>query len=357
MNSLRKGIHRMPRYLAFALFGSGLFCAAARADLSFNWSPVGNAGNAADTTGFGAVSYNYRISQTEVTNAQYAEFLNAVAATDAHGLYSPYMNSSTQGGITRSGVSGSYTYSVKPAVAGQGPGGSEYAYDNKPVVFVSFFDAMRFVNWLHNGQGSGNTETGVYSISDGVSESRAANANYWIPSEDEWYKAAYHDAAAGTAGTYFDFATASNATPDNNLPTNDSGNSANFNAGDFSTPVYTTGSSDYPMIDVGAYTLSDSAYGTFDQAGNVWEWNEAVIDISKRGLRGGSWYFDADALAVGFRNDNAPAFEGDAFGFRVATAAAIPEASPLLFGALASMGLAILKLRKLSRVGTAAGCK
>ena len=44
----------------------------------FDWETVGNTGNAADPlTGFGSVDYTYRISKHEVTNAQYAEFLNA----------------------------------------------------------------------------------------------------------------------------------------------------------------------------------------------------------------------------------------------------------------------------------------
>jgi len=61
---------------------------------------------------------------------------------------------------------------------------------------------MRFVNWLENGQpadGSG-TESGVYTIGSGVNETRAAAASYFIPSEDEWYKAAYYDPRLEAAG-------------------------------------------------------------------------------------------------------------------------------------------------------------
>ena len=82
----------------------------------------------------------YRISTTEVTNAQYAEFLNAKAATDPNALYNTSMGSGF-GGITRSGSSGSYSYS---AIAGR---------ENMPVNFVSFYDSLRFANWLGNGQG------------------------------------------------------------------------------------------------------------------------------------------------------------------------------------------------------------
>ena len=77
-------------------------------------------------------------------------FLNAVAAADPYGLYRTLMGSSSAGGIVRSGVSGSYSYAVKaPALSGT------YTYDDKPVVYVSSGDAMRFANWLHNGQPTG----------------------------------------------------------------------------------------------------------------------------------------------------------------------------------------------------------
>src|SRR5262245_5025257 len=131
---------------------------------------VGSAGNIADkevmideTTDYGSVAYNYRIGTTEVTNAQYAAFLNAVAATDTYGLYNASMESETWGGITRTGSSGSYSYSVK-ADAGS------YTYADKPVVYVSWYDSLRFANWLHNGQPSGaqdasTTEDGAYTFS------------------------------------------------------------------------------------------------------------------------------------------------------------------------------------------------
>ena len=62
--------------------------------------PVGNAGNPADTSTYGAVSYPYSIGKYEVTNAQYAQFLNAVAVTDPNALYNTSMGSNVRGGIT-----------------------------------------------------------------------------------------------------------------------------------------------------------------------------------------------------------------------------------------------------------------
>ena len=312
--------------------------------MTFDWVTVGNPGNTDDIhdDGFGSVDATYRISKYEVTNAQYAEFLNAVASMDSFGgsdstLYNPSMGSSTYGGITRSGSAGNYTYAVKPPAVGQGPGGSDYAYDNKPVVFVSFVDAMRFTNWLHNGQDNGDTESGVYNVSDGVSESRSANAKYWIPNDDEWYKAAYYDPnGGGGIGAYHDYPTSTDSRPNNNLPSADTGNSANFYDGG-----YTTGSSSFPMTDVGAFALSDSPYGTYDQGGNVYEWTETAYSPSFRGrvVRGGSGLvrqrFGVAGLHADFRDVYQPALEGDWLGIRVAT---VPEPSTALLCALAALG-------------------
>ena len=106
-----------------------LSCVSAAQALTIDTVPVGNAGNAADTqvmsdgtTGYGSVSYTYRIGTTEVTNAQYTEFLNAVVGSDPYGLYNTDMGSETKGGIIRSGLSGSYTYALKTDAAGQDPG-------------------------------------------------------------------------------------------------------------------------------------------------------------------------------------------------------------------------------------------
>ncbi|NIL96668.1 MAG: SUMF1/EgtB/PvdO family nonheme iron enzyme, partial [Planctomycetales bacterium] len=151
--------------------------------VTFPLVPVEDAGNGDDpATGYGGVSYNYRISDTEVTNAMYTEFLNAIADDDPNGVWNANMD------ITRSGSAGSYTYTV---VGG---------FEDHPINQASFFDAMRFVNWVENGQPTGaqdasTTEDGTYLISDGSSEVRSADATYFLPSEDEWYKAAYYDGA------------------------------------------------------------------------------------------------------------------------------------------------------------------
>lgn len=160
--------------------------------------PVGNSGNAKDPnpdTGnrFGSVSYLYSIGKYEVTVGQYTTFLNAVAKTDTYGLYTTNMTAAEIAGIARSGSSGSFSYSV-------------IGSPNHPVTFVSWGDAARFSNWLHNGQPTGSqnastTEDGAYTLNGAISDaalyavSRNANANWFIPSVNEWYKAAYHQPA------------------------------------------------------------------------------------------------------------------------------------------------------------------
>ncbi len=63
------------------------FAVVAQATVTVDMVPVGNAGNEADDTGFGAVAYDYQIGKYEVTVSQYTAFLNAVAKTDQYGLY------------------------------------------------------------------------------------------------------------------------------------------------------------------------------------------------------------------------------------------------------------------------------
>ena len=296
--------------------------------------PVGNAGNVADTTGFGAVAYDYRIGTTEVTNAQYAEFLNSKAASDPLGLYNPNMGSNARGGITRSGSNGSYTYAPKTNMA------------DKPVNYVSWYDSIRFANWLNNGQGTGDTETGAYTLlggtpapSNGLSITRNAGATWFLPSEDEWYKAAYHQPAAqgGDTDDYWLYPTGSNT-----APTVATANSV----GDISNPGanvanYLSGanwnSQNGNVTTVGsAGVSSNSFYGTADQGGNLWEYNEAVINGSFRGLRGGAYNIGSGAsdLQSSARNLSGPTVEGVNRGFRVA---AIPEPSSVALMVLACL--------------------
>ncbi len=131
--------------LAFVL---ALFWAVSAAAATIPTVPIGNPGNRADFRYFGigpgAVSYSYHLAKTEVTNAQYTEFLNAVAASEripTGWIYNYMMEQDTRGGIVRNGSPTGDTYAVKaPALGGA------YTYADKPVVFVSWYDAIRFAN-------------------------------------------------------------------------------------------------------------------------------------------------------------------------------------------------------------------
>jgi sulfatase modifying factor 1 len=307
---------------------------------------VGDAGNAADTTGYGAVAYEYRIATTEVNLFQYTAFLNAVAKTDLYGLYNTNMGSNGNiAGISRSGESGSYTY----AVSGSG---------DRPVTYVSWFDAARFANWVANGQptgaqAAGTTEDGAYTLNGATSgvgfTKNAINPNtgttttYWIPSEDEWYKAAYYQpvGAGGPSDSYWLYPTASDSAPGNTIGSGV--NQANYYAGDYAvTQSSSYSSSQNYLTDGGAFSNSSSYYGTFDQGGNVWEWNDAVIG-SSRGLRGGSWDSNESSLRSSTRYIDTPSFEADFAGFRVAS---VPEPSAALLMILGGAALLARRARK-----------
>jgi len=299
---------------------AGVLCLAslASAAITIDTVHVGNPGNTADTrydtTGYGSVSYAYDIGTYEVTAGQYTAFLNAVAATDTYSLYNTSMSDTSYGsGITRSGSSGGYSYTVDPA------------FVNRPVNYVSFWDATRFANWLSNGQPTGaqdntTTEDGAYTLTttgiDNNTITRNANAKWVVTGENEWYKAAYYDPTLnGGSGGYYDYPTSSDTAPGRDLA-DVSGNNANY----YGDP-YPIDSGKYTTV-AGEFQNSDSPYGTFDQCGNVWEWNEAIITELYRGLRGGSFSDVASNLAASHRDSTYPYNESYLTGFRVAS---LPE--------------------------------
>jgi sulfatase modifying factor 1 len=295
---------------ASLVIAASVFSSIACASVTMDWVTVGNAGNAPDPlTGFGAVAYEYKIGKYEVTNAQYGAFLNAAAQTDSYGLYKSFMPNY---GITQSGSSGSYTYSVTGTLA------------NRPVVHVSWFDAARFANWMVNGQGSGDTETGSYTLNGAISGIILANAGaqVYIPTENEWYKAAYYNAASQNYSLY--------PNGQNTITTAD----ANYD--------WSVGST----TDVGTYSGDPSSYGTNDQGGNVWEWNDAVISSSSRGLRGGGWSGSGDNLgnlrSSNRYNGSDPTNEASAIGFRVAS---VPEPTSMLLTMVAS-GMMLIRRKR-----------
>lgn len=337
-------MHRFLQIVPALATGFALFSpTAASAAVTYEWVEVGNPGNAADSsTGYGAVADTYRIGKYEVTNAQYTEFLNTVdpTGTNPNGIYNTGMGSDARGGIAfNAGAADGAKYTVKANM------------DNKPVNYVSWYDAARFANWMNNGQGAGDTETGAYTLTGNTGlPTRNTNSSIWLPSENEWYKAAYHDpvnAGADGSGTpdYWLYPTQSDSEPTVATASilgdisNPGTNVANHNFGaDWNGQdgnVTTVGS---------AGAGSASRYGTFDQGGNVWEWNEAIIS-SSRGFRGGSWYNTTTLSSFMQSYDRfygTPAAEGNNLGFRLAS---VPEPSSVLLVGLAGVALVTRRRR------------
>ncbi len=339
----------------------GLSGLPARA-VDVDWVTIGQPGNDPDDevmgccaesiglTDFGHVDYVYRIGRTEVTNAQYAEFLNAVAGSqladdDPRQLYNlRLVNLDT---ILRDCVGGECTYEVTPGV------------EDHPVAYIDFFKALRFANWLHNGQPSGpqdetTTEDGAYTLlgSNPLGVARNAGALFALASEDEWYKAAFYDSELQC---YWDFATGTNddliSPGTQKCPNGELVPSLGAPPGQPTTVTVNYGCCDPPgrncdalaavcdTTDAGAYVHSPSASGTFDQAGNLNEWTEGVNDddmgIATRVLRGGSSHRGANDLKSQSRvpaDPNSQLFNG--VGFRV-------TASEPAAGRIVALGLVL----------------
>jgi formylglycine-generating enzyme required for sulfatase activity len=320
-----------PRHLATAALAALVLAsltAPARA-VTIDWVTVGDPGNTADDTTYGAVADEFRIMKYEFTNQQYTDFLNSVDAngTNPNSVYSASMGSDARGGISfTSGAASGSKYAARSNMG------------DKPVNYVSWFDAARVSNWLMNGAtGTSSMETGVYTLNNATSGTApAANsgATFYIPTEDQWYKAAYYKGGSTNAG-YWNYATQSLSAPtavtagSTGIGSSGStGNFANYNQGaDWGSPVQ-NGNVTTVGTNGGA-----SAYGAFDMSGNLYEWNDLTGAAgSSRGLRGGYWGTDAFTLSSSGRNTPDPSYESDDVGFRLASPVAVPEPSTWVMG-------------------------
>jgi formylglycine-generating enzyme required for sulfatase activity len=327
----------LARFSRASLF-AGLFLASdviplqSAPAVTIDWVTVGNAGNSPDpATGFGAVAYDYKIAATDVTNRQYAEFLNTKDPNGSNslGMFNDGMKNPTYGGISR---------------VPSNPVGSRYVLtpgrEEHPVNSVDWYDAIRFVNWINNGQGAGaSTETGAYTIGavgpggipfDGGRITRNPTATVVLPNENEWYKAAFYDP---DTNSYFQYATSSNLPPTASGPTV-APNSANYDSA--------VGN----LTDVGAYTGTTSPYGAFDMNGNVFQWNETLNSASGgRGALGGGWgssLFSTYLSSTSRDRFSIPSTNGTGLGFRLAT----PEPSSYALAVMAVVALLAVKRRK-----------
>ena len=277
---------------------------------------IGNPGNPADTTGYGAVPYTYQMGKYEVSREMITK------ANSAGGLGIPLADMSPFGGNV----------------------------ETHPATGVSWFQAATFVNWLntssghaaaYNFDGGGNFKLWTASeawTQGGENLYRNKGAHYFLPSENEWYKAAYHN---GTG--YFDYPTGSDSVP----AAVDGGTgvgTAVYNKGYFYSPADITNAGGM------------SPYGTMGQGGNVHEWQESAFsgsnDLSSgdRVLRGGMWGDFADVLTTSYdRIMYNPSYETVYVGFRVA-AVPEPEQYAAAFGA-ALLGAGVWIRRKKEQVG------
>lgn len=291
---------------------------------------VGDPGNKTDPIyDFGHVPYVYEIGKYEITNEEYAEFLNAAAKfDDPYSLYSPSMSTGLFGGIKRFSKEGAYIYSPK------------HGWEKRPVVYISWYDLARLANWYHYGKPCtgrsqlGTTEgTKTYGAYD-TSHFPKVNADivdykklpfgrnkkalYWIPNEDEWYRAAHYDPTREGQRKYWDYPVRTNNVPNNSEPPGDK-YSVNFFRETFSIgkPFFFT--------EVGAYHLASSYYETYDHGGNVWEWleNWRLKDRGAekvRALRGGSATYSEIGLHARNTDPGNPSHEKFLWGGRLTRA-------------------------------------
>lgn len=279
---------------------------------------IGDPGNAADATGnpnpAGSVADYYRIGKYEISE----QMINK--ANTLGGL-----------GITQTN---------------RGP--------DKPAANVSWNEAARFINWLNTSTGNppaykfdvqpggagynSNANALLWDGTDGAAFNpanpyRNALARFFLPSLDEWYKAAYYDP---NTGAYYDYPTGSDVAP--------VGVGGGTAAG---TAVYTQpfGNGPADVMDAGGL----SPYGTMGQGGNIFELEETDFNLvngpvtDARGLRGGYWSSGALNLQATNRVSSAPTNQQSFIGFRVA--AVIPEPSTLVLLAMASVGLFLRRTR------------
>ncbi len=283
-----------------------LFLSPLRANVFFTWQMIddlGNVGMESEPNGqfstvvsMGSVSYAYAAAKHEVSVAQYTVFLNRVARYgDVYQLWDPRMETYVDEakGIDHRVISRE----------GSGTSGDPYIYKSmpgraqSPVIFVSWSDAARFVNWLQNGQGPGGTERGVYDMSM-LFPQRAPGATVFLPTHSEWHKAAYYDprtpeeGGPGAIPHYWRYPQATDDDPVAAIL--DEGAIINASPGVKLTNFRGDGPQGHCNVDAGG-SSAESPYGVMHMGGNVVEWTEdrlndfANADPPKVDIRGGDW--------------------------------------------------------------------
>ena len=294
------------------LAGANIASATIIRGIDIDFVTIGNAGNAADTqvmstdstTGYGAVSYEYSIGKYEITNAQWDTFVAIAGAPTG----------SMAGFLDNAYDENAYFIGIQ-----------------QPTNKVSWYEAAQFCNYLTTGDKSqgaylfsgNNVDPGDFLSLDRDTAVTDFGTVYVIPTEDEWYKAAYYKPDDSGYSLY---ANGTDIAPTMEVETNYGGS-----GGIYSGPW-----------DVG--TGTEEQNGTFDMMGNAWEWNEATTgfwnNVFYSGIRGGSYWSDDLRLQSSFRTELFPSGEDRALGFRIAS---IPEPATVL---LLGVGGLVLRKRK-----------
>lgn len=288
--------------------------------------PASGTNTTTNQVGYGSVLMPYQIGKYDVTAEQYCAFLNAVAnKSDSNGLYNTNMTSDPYVAcITRSGDAASgYTYTP---ISGR---------EKFPITYVAWYSALRFCNWLENGQPTGDqaavtTENGSYDIAsirngfNSISKNTNLDTNlslipqqgaaWLLPTEDQWYKAAYYVSSTNsTNGIYYAFGTGSIDAPGNKWEEAVVANRANYALnGSFTT-------TNQPRITpVGSFINSASPWGAYDMAGEVNQWTSSFDKNTNNIIRGGSWKSQtSDELKSTFRLADSSGGASPTVGFRV----------------------------------------
>lgn len=187
----------------------GVRLCASSPNVFSQWSHIIDPNNTEDDAlfgGYGRVDYDFYIQKYPITNDEYKTFLNIVdpCGLNRYRLYSPLMTVEIQGGIKYiSSNEYGQKYDTKTNM------------ENKPAICIDWFRATRLANWLHNGgNSSSDTESGVYSLSDNIFLGRSEGSkSCWVPTENEWYKAAYYDPSKIGMSKYWKYATRNDITP------------------------------------------------------------------------------------------------------------------------------------------------
>ncbi len=278
--------------------------------------------------GRGSVDYEYRIGRYEVTSAQWVEFYNAAYARPASENLPHIAVPTFWGGIpTQPPQGSSRAFRTIPDTAMLPAGG------------ITWRTAAMYCNWLHNGKSTAREAflTGAYDVStfgygpNGFTDqfARSPGAQYFIPSWDEWIKAAYYDPNKpnpdGTLGNYWIYNNTSNLANIPGPPPSLGGpGTANFGwINQF--PI------DPTSISLGAYATV-SPWGLFDTGGATSEWTEEVVassSIARYRVFAGSWWLSDPqtglADRIGIRTADFPSVPSLDYGLRIASVVPAPQ--------------------------------